>query len=230
MFQQKGGHMGRCILVWACFTAFVLTGSSADASSDDEAWQKSLERLASEATALYARVLEKEKPPTDRCSLNSEWFQYSVPEDVARKHLGLKLHAQLAAPYNTTTPAKVLDPAGKMREAFCSADELDKYLKQAMNALRTKLIAENARPDGLQVKLRHTRGDYSFPVFNENFDRAIIVQAWAESSWTWGSPYLEKDQERKLFGSVSGSIQAYIWAKKDGVWQQISIEAMASFH
>jgi hypothetical protein len=219
--------MGRCILVWACFAAFVLTGSSADASSDDEAWQKSLERLASEATALYARVLEKEKPPTDRCSLNSEWNNDPIPEYVARKHLGLKLHARLAAPYHRSKPAEVLDPAGKMHAAFCTGQEWREYEERLLKEFTDKFTKENTPPDITKNIRTHTRFTYSFPLFNENFDRAIIVQGWSGSSWTWGSPYLEKDQGRKMFGGFAGSVHAYIWAKKDGVWQQIGSEELA---
>lgn len=186
-------------------------------------------RLIAEATTLYAKVFESEKPPAERCSLNSEWYNEAVPEYVARVHLGMELHADLVAAYHDTKPAEVLDPAAKMGVLFCSDDELRKHRERATSALQAKLIAENAQPDASTSLVHHTRIDYSFPVFNETFDRAIIVCRWTGSSWTWGSGYPVDGDNKRLFQSNSGSIHAYVWAKKDGVWQQINSEEMAQF-
>ena len=86
------------------------------ADPTDVEWGQFRKRSASEATTLYAEVLEHMKLPVERCVLNGEWYTEVVPEEIARKYLGLKLHADLVGSYNAARPTEVIDQKKKMQK------------------------------------------------------------------------------------------------------------------
>jgi|SRR5450756_311882 hypothetical protein len=73
-------------------------------------------RINTEAKLLFKAVLTDE-PPSQSCQLDSTWDNYPIPESVARKYLGLRLHAELSSPHSETIPYEILNRL----TASCSA-------------------------------------------------------------------------------------------------------------
>jgi hypothetical protein len=191
-------------LTFASFTA-------ADETEDDKLRTQLRERMILEATALFAKVLEHDKPPEEPCSIDSKWYTEPVSEDIARKYLGLKQHANLLGSHYGSTPAEVMDPGKKTQRSFCTWEER-KALHEGEEELASKLTKEKAQPGDYARLHSPIEIYYSFPVFDEKFEHAIIVVLSSHGGWSWG-------YANKLVMTAGGSIHADVWAKIDGIWQ-----------
>jgi hypothetical protein len=116
------------------------------------------DRLTREAVALFRSVVKQHKPREfGSCTLTDRWNDYPVPEEVARRHLGMKLHAELVSP-SRTTPAEVIDPEGAIRQAFCSNSEAAKQTEALVEGFRSGAINIEKGPYDLYPRLTPASG------------------------------------------------------------------------
>jgi len=180
------------------------------------------DRLTREAIALFRSVLKHKPGELGSCTLANRWNRYPVPEEVARRHLGMKLHAELVSP-NTTTPAEVIDPEGAIRQAFCGSSEAARQMDAQVEDFRNGGVNVEKRPFDLNPRLTVVIRDYSFPVFDRGYRRAAIVMAYTSRQWVKVS-----DGEVRSLG-ISGAGEAVVYAKHGRLWQRAAREHLFHF-
>ena len=127
-------------------------------------------RLNAEAKLLFKAVLA-DGLPAQPCQLDSTWDNYPIPESVARKYLGLRLHAELSSPQSETVPYEILDSVDS--EFFCSADETKKFEIERLKRFEA----------GTEKSFEVTRTQYTFPVFSDDYRSAVLVVSGSRSRW-----------------------------------------------
>ena len=123
------------------------------------------ERSEREATALFRSVLWSDAAMTGPCALSDEWLHYAVPESVAKKYLGLTIHADLI-PSEHPILRQILDPEGERKDVLCSASEIER---------RSIPQIEKMKSDDQNQEIKTTSVQLSFPVFSDDFDHAIVL-------------------------------------------------------
>jgi hypothetical protein len=181
--------------------------------------EETLERLKREATKLFQSVVKHEAVKRDRCSLDSEWLDhvYSVPYEVAKQHFGLTIHADLVATDHATKPAEVIDPAGTMTEAFCNDEDATKRTNALREEFKRGSLTENGH---LGSRLWITRIGYSFPVFDRDYKRAIIVV-----SASGRGAYKTPDGGVRGY-PAEGQLSVEVYIKRKGVWRFLAREVL----
>lgn len=180
-------------------------------------------RLKHEAVALFQVILGK-NGQRGRCSLASQWLNYPVPREVARKHLGLTLHADLVAPHHATTPAEVLDPSGVMRDAFCDEKQAEQWTTARVEDFRSGTLQIEKSPPYSEPQLVIARKEYSFPVFDRRYRRAIVVVSSHSRNWSKNPEGGLRRPGLEMQG-VAG-----IYAKRNGAWRLVTNEPLFSGH
>jgi hypothetical protein len=136
------------------------------------------DRLQQEAIALFQSIVQHEPGQMDSCALADSWDNYSIPEEFARRHLGMKLHANLVSPDTGTKPAEIIDPQGVNRQAFCSEDEAKRQKNTKLEDFRTGALKIEKGPYDLSPTLTSALRKYTFPVFDPSYRRAVIVTSY----------------------------------------------------
>ncbi|WP_148210590.1 hypothetical protein [Beijerinckia indica] len=199
--------LSRSLLFGSFLVAFNI--ASHDVVKAEDAEEIKLEeeqaRLKKEAEDLFRSVLADE-PKAERCEIEAEWGEYSIPESVARQYLGLKIHADLSPPYSETKPYLGMAPKDIIHpsnDALCSK-ESTKEREKASGINEDKAI-----------DIHHI--SYTFPVFDDNYNIAIIVI----TSIYWSYRSIPGAGIIKMPPEGEGS--AAIYAKSlDGVWRRIT--------
>jgi hypothetical protein len=183
--------------------------------------EDSRERLKREAIGLFRQAVLPSEPTPTRCGLRKVWAVYSIPEDIGRRYLGLAIHADFASPYHGTRPDEVIDPDGRMPDAFCTVDEA----KQERNRLAPGTM--EAQPGGAACGNAPERSwfyqedtEYSFPVFSADYRRAAIVVAHSEGRWIRTSAVDAK------FCGVEGGVAARVYVRRGTGWRLIAHEIL----
>jgi hypothetical protein len=182
--------------------------------------EDALERLKREAIGLFRQaVLPSQDTPT-RCGLRKEWPDYSIPEDLGHRYFGLAIHANLASPYHGTRPDEVLDPDGRMPDAFCTDDEA----KQERDRLAAGLkeAQPNTATGKAPVRSEFYQTEYSFPVFTADYRRAAIVISHKHVVWIATST-----GEVKQLGIEADWI-ALVYVRERAGWHLIARELLAA--
>ena len=179
--------------------------SSSPARSDELA-----SRQKREASAIYRLVLA-EKLPVEQCGYSEEWDNYPVPDYVARKYLGLKLHADVSASNQPLAFEEALDPKRLKPSTFCKHAEAAAYIQKSL---------EGFEHDPAQhFMVLRSRG-FTFPVFNATFRTAVIVVTVHEHDVH--SREKNETQVRRLPDEVS--IQAWVYRKTKRGWRRTATE------
>ncbi|CAL78441.1 hypothetical protein BRADO4711 [Bradyrhizobium sp. ORS 278] len=150
-----------------------------------------------------------EDPPAERCELSADWDDYPIPEDIARKHLGIRLHASLSAPYSGTNAFQVLKP--RTEEMLCHAAEAKDMESQ-------RLAAFEAGTDKAAF-IRQRK--YSFPVFSENYRTAIFVVTHMRLGW-----YRSARGVARL--PLEADWSAVVYRKVGGQWRNVDRIGLAA--
>ncbi|MCB8823140.1 hypothetical protein [Microvirga rosea] len=206
------------VLCAALLIATMPTPSIAEEKPEPAA-EETAELLKREATALFQGIIKDQTIVRGHCSLGSTWISDPVPYDVAHQYLGLTVHADLVPMYHGREPAEVIDPAGTMKEEFCDDDEASKRTNALLEEFkRNSLKTENGH---LERSLRIKRLEFSFPVFDQDYKRAIIVVSGSEIG-----RYRRQDG---AVGSYPAEVllTAVIYVKQDGVWRWQATEFLA---
>ncbi|MGJ5119990.1 hypothetical protein [Bradyrhizobium oligotrophicum] len=165
-------------------------------------------RLVAEATRLFAVVLADDPSP-ERCELASDWDSSPVPEEIAHRDLGLRLHASLSAPESFTGPAKVLSPRGG--GAICRDSEANDLEAQRLAAF------EGGTDKNIFVKRRA----YTFPVFDEGYHTAVFVVTYERFGW-----YRKPAGIARL--APEAAVTAVVYRKAGGRWRRVTMVELGS--
>jgi hypothetical protein len=136
----------------------------------------------------------------------------------------MRVHAELASPSTATTPAEVIDPEGAIRQAFCSNAEAARQMEAQVEDFRSGALNIEKGPFDLHPRLRVVIRDYSFPVFDRGYRRAVIVITYTSRDWVKVS-----DGEVRSLG-LSGAGEAVVYAKHGGLWQSVAREHLFHAH
>jgi hypothetical protein len=181
-------------------------------------------RLRREAIDLFRQGV---RPALDasagRCAVRDAWFDYAIPESIARLHLGLAIHADLVPPDHQTRLREVIDPGGRAPDAVCT----DAEAKQRQDELMADF--KKARPDSAagapaspRLVISHT--EYSFPVFGANYRRAVIVVG--RTTLIWGA---SSTGDVKAIGLETGGV-AEVYVRRRAGWRLAARELLFSGH
>jgi hypothetical protein len=177
-----------------------------------------------EAIALFRNVVERKTAEPGRCYLADSWLNYPIPEKVARQHLGLTIHADLVPIDHQTQPPEMMDPDGTMRWAFCDEAEAKRQRDALLESFKRGTLKIEKGPFDLQPRLAVPRSEYSFPVFDASYGRAVIVSTLTSYDWAKVS-----DDVVRSLGLTAGGF-AEVYDKRDGVWRRVASEFLFSAH
>ncbi|MBZ6074762.1 hypothetical protein [Microvirga puerhi] len=204
------------------FCVALLTSAKIDSAiSGEEVWEKHQRKLKQEAVELFQAVLSEIEYKPKRCEFQIDWHDYAVPEEVARSYLKSTIHADLVPPHHATTPAEILDPAGAIREAFCTEEEEKKWQSSLVEELSAKDVASKSGDGPASSQFSTLRREYTFPIFDKNFRRAVIIVSGIERSWS-RRPNGQIGRWMHLMGGAS------IYEKRNGQWRFLKHENL--FH
>jgi len=158
-------------------------------------------RHKAEALLLFKAVLA-ENPPSQPCQLDSTWGKHPIPEAVARKYLGLRLHAELASPPSNTTPYEILESAAS--KSFCSAGETSKFESEQLEQFEA----------GMEKSLDIWHRQYTFPVFSDDYRRAVLVVSGGHMTWF-------RTPEGILPLGFEGAGNAEVYQKRGNAWRRV---------
>jgi hypothetical protein len=207
MFKRTGNYLG--VVLPACVFLGVAFAPRHVAAED------AVERLRREAIGLFRQAVLPSQPMPPRCGLRKEWLNDSIPEDIGRRYFGLAVHANLTSPDHATRPDEVIDPDGRMPEAFCTNDEA----KQERNRLVPGTM--EAQPGGAAcnapVEFHQKYTKYSFPVFSADYRRAAIVISHTDIFWI----------DAKYCG-IDADWTALVYARRGAGWRLIASELLGA--
>jgi hypothetical protein len=159
-------------------------------------------QLKAEAKLLFTAVLADEQP-SQPCQLVSSWDNYPIPEAVARKYLGLRLHAELASPQTDTTPYEILESAES--KFFCGADEASNFVSEQLKQFEA----------GTETILYISSTKHTFPIFSDDYQRAVLVVSGSRSTWR-----RTPEGIRSLAGEAAGSV--WVYQKRGKAWRRVT--------
>jgi hypothetical protein len=206
-----------------CLLCTLWLGLLAASGPPDTVSAEPPDRLTLEAIALFRSVVERKRDELEPCALDDRWHEYAIPEEVARRHLGMKLHANLASPFTMTKPADVIDPEGKIRQVFCGEAEAERRKNAQVEDFRNGVLRIEKGPHDLNPRLTVAIRDYSFPVFDLGYRRAVIVTTYTSQQWVKVS-----DGEVQSLG-IFGAGVAMVYAKHGRLWQRVALESLFDF-
>ncbi len=193
-----------------CICLCSLAGATATQASELDAWEKARERVKREAIELFRIILQDDKEKPAPCEFRAKWLEYSIPAHYFGSHIPAGL-----VPSNVPTdPEEIMDPSGTMREAFCNEADDELRLSFLVESLRRKELKDEKKPTGLVNSFRIFRREYTFPIFDKNYRRAVIVSSGLERFWYW-----KPDGQFRFGIEMMGG--ASIYEKRKGRWHFI---------
>ena len=158
-----------------------------------------------EAAILFEQVW-KDKGEPRKCELDIVWFYAAVPEEVASEWLNSQLHADLIKEDPQVNYQKGLGLDGKLNDVFCGFEKFRNYRAGLDRDARAR--SGWPRPWSWAWRLLAQgvhRSEYSFPIFDRTFSRAVIMVR--QNYYRVGSAYEYDFRDA-----------AYLYAKRDGKW------------
>jgi hypothetical protein len=182
------------------------------------------ETLRREAIDLFRHAVERPRAGAGRCVVRDAWLDYPIPGDIARRYLGRAIHADLVPPQHAVRPAAVIDPTGRMRDLFCDDAQAKQRQDELLADFRKGLPSPGAGATAPTPRLAVSHTEYSFPVFNLGYRRAIVMVARTSFSWTMSAA-----GEVKTGGIESGG-QAQVYVRRGLSWRLLAREFVFSAH
>jgi hypothetical protein len=177
-----------------------------------------------EAIVLFRNVVERKTAEPGRCYLADSWLNYPIPEAVARQHLRLAIHADLVPIDHQTQPREVIDPDNVMRAAFCDEAEAKRQRDALVESFKRGTFKIEKGPFDVHPRLAVRRSEYSFPIFDASYGRAVIVSTLTSYDWVKIS-----DDEVRPLGLTAGGV-AEVYDKRDGAWHRVASELLFAAH
>lgn len=189
-----------------------VSASHPSAAKESRTSDRTEERIKREAIALFQVILQENAQNPTRCQFQAKWMEYPIPHFVARQHLGLTIHADLTPSLYTAAPKDTLDPQGTMRDAFCSPEEEEKWHASLVDNLKAKEISAKNTTSVFRPRTEAFRQEFTFPVFDKEFRRAVIITGGTERSWT-------KEPDGEILKGLHLMGGASIYEKRKGHWR-----------
>jgi hypothetical protein len=166
-----------------------------------EEWIEREERLRSETRALFDAIWKDERPA--RCELDIKWDIYPIPEEDAAKWLGVHIHTNLTfAGDHVFNFQDTVAPNDMFSGAFCGDIRFAEYMRSLDRGLKERGPA--SLPSDPYGRHGAARTEYSFPVFNEDYTRAVLTRS--HTFFYIG------------IGTLDGDASARLYVKEKGVW------------
>ncbi len=190
-------------------------------------WQKAQNRLRQEAIALFQVIHQRrdaalEHRPTP-CEFRTEWDDYPVPDTIARDYLGLRIPADLVPSMIVGSPTEIMDPSRKFPEAFCAKADDELRLSFIVESLKRGELKDEGNPDLKSRWYEILRIEYTFPVFDRTYRRAIVMTTSTSRFW-----YRKPDGVFR--GGLDMLVGASIYEKRKGRWRFLRYENVAHGH
>ena len=195
----------------AAFLANAAAYSVLDAARGISQPEAGSEPSQREAALLFEQVW-KDKGEPQKCELDIVWFYAAVPEELASEWLDAYLHADLVKDDPQVNYQKGLGLDGKLDDAFCGAEKFENYRA----GLDRNTSAKAGWPWRWLTGGVH-RSEYSFPIFDRNFSRAVIMVR--QYYYRVGSAH-----------ELDFRDAAYLYLKQDGKWAEQSDRALRNGH
>jgi hypothetical protein len=212
MKKPSGFTLAQCLCM--CFLAKAPTALS----GEYDAWKRTQGRLKQEALELFRVVLadDREKPAT--CEFRTKWLEYPVPAH----YFGSKILADLV-PIASADPAEIMDPSGTMPSAFCSEANDELRLSFIVESLKRKELRDEKDPTKRLNWFEISRREYTFPIFDKTYRRAVIVGSNVRRFWYW-------HPNGKFRLGIESALGASIFEKRNGRWRFIKFELFSTGH
>jgi hypothetical protein len=194
-------------------------GVAAACATEMDIWQKTRERLKREAIELFRVILQDQKEQPAPCEFRAKWLKYPIPA----QYFGSHFHADFVPSNIPAHPAEVLDPSGAMGNAFCNEAEDELRLSFLVESLQRKELRDDKDPKSLLNGFAVTRREYTFPIFDKNYRRAVIVSSNLKRSWYWWP-------NGKFRPGIESGVGASFYEKRDGRWRFIKYRLFAAAH
>jgi len=169
-------------------------------------------RIIRETKALFDMAIGDKsnlfEPPGARCRFDTQWPKASggelptnIPDALARQQLGLREGAPLVHPSVTPSLQEFLDPEAEHPLAFCSDETRRNYMEEHRRNVES----------GEEEDYWTLHDTYSFPLFDKEFRKAIIIVTHSSGVF------------HNRSGGWPGSINcaAQVYAKSEGVWRLV---------
>jgi len=161
-------------------------------------------RLKKEAQALF-RVAMADKQAPQACQYDDRWRSSAqFPREYAQEFFGFRLRSNLAAFVPLDAPNKeFVDPEGKYPSAFCSKEDAVKASKDRLEEFKA----------GTEKSLSIVRDDFSFPIFDAHYTKAVIIRSNSVRNWSVRSV-------DGVQGGWGSSVTAHGYVKSNGIWRE----------
>jgi hypothetical protein len=167
--QAKDPMMAMRAILVSLGAAWLSLAQGADADAPPEE-----ERLRAEVTALFKTVLEGEQFELQDCALGSKWRRDPIPQHLAARYFGLKLHADLIAPDPLMmSPADVLYPGEDKIGQFCDRQQAADREVWLVDGFRWQPLEPSS--EGRSITIKMPAREFGFPIFTDAFDRAAVL-------------------------------------------------------
>jgi hypothetical protein len=196
-------------------------------AGERDRWEKAHDRLRQESIALFQVILREREADLQRkpapCEFRTEWNDYPVPASVARDHLGLRIPADLVPSESVGGPMEIMDPSATVPEAFCAKADDELRLSFIVESLKRGELKDVKDPNLRSRWFEIFRLEYTFPVFDRHYRRAIVIHTGMKRFWY-----------RKPDGVFRGGLDfltgASIYEKRKGEWRFLKHENIAHGH
>jgi hypothetical protein len=206
------------IILALCLCLCSLAGIRPTQASEYDAWEKARERLNREAIELFRVVLQDSKEKPGPCEFRAKWLEYPVPA----QYFDSRVRADFV-PLATADPAEVMDPSSTMHEAFCNEADDELRLSFLVESLRRRELRDEKDPTRRLNWFEISRRDYTFPIFDKNYRRAVVVGSYVRRFWYW-------HPNGQFRPGIESNVGALIYEKRNGRWRFIKYENFASGH
>lgn len=217
----------RASLLALCAILLPAVGSGQAAAGGPPDWQKAQDRLQQEAVELFRVILQERETGLQRkpepCEFRTEWDNYPITWIVARDYFGLKVPAELVPWMIAGSPMEIMDPSGKMPEAFCAEADDELRLSFVVESFRRGELKDEKRSIGGTHRFEIFRIEYTFPVFDRKYRRAIVMRTSINRSW-----YRKRDGVVRR--GLDMLVGASIYEKRKGRWRFLRHENVAHGH
>ncbi len=107
-----------------------------------------------------------------------------------------------------------------MREAFCTEKEAKEKLQPSLDKLKKGELKDEKLPGIISRGFRTYRLEYSAPIFDRQYNRAVVIASGRTSLW-WLKP------DGKVYNDFDEGIWASIYIKRKGRWHLLKNESVA---
>lgn len=202
-----------------CLSLCSLAGAPSTQAADPGASEKAREQVKREAIELFRVILPDREAELAPCVFRTTWLEYAIPA----YYFGSQLPADLVPSDVPAEPQEIMDPSGTMRDAFCHKADDELRLSFLVESLKRRELRNGNDPMRRVNWLEAPRHEYTFPIFDKNYRRAVIVSSNERRVWYW--------HPNGLFRSgIENDVGVSIYEKRNGRWRFIRYDLLAAGH